>query len=342
MPQKKWTATKSARHFAERAAERLIKQIVVGRAPWQKGWDKPAAADLQPFNPQAHHQFKDLNAIVLRSVSEVRGYSDPRWLNIYSANQLGARVRKGERGTKIEFLRHVHYGKSNKEGRWPEVTHHTYTVFNAKQIENMPPLEQHLPREPQQWEACERAERLLQNSGAHFERSNAAWSCYAMNRDRIVMPDQEQFRSPEAYYGAAMYEMSRWTGHESRLNRNTLIEQSTGIEGQAKEELRVHLTCLTVSGELRLPKEPAGPRYKQSWIEAISNNPNELRSAARDSDRMAHFLLQYDRQPERGQNVEQIPRVARGVDDLPERKHPDHSLNVDQIPREARGLDMSR
>ena len=45
-----WKKGNSPRQFAEQTAARIIKQIVEGRAPWQKGWDKPTGSILPPYN----------------------------------------------------------------------------------------------------------------------------------------------------------------------------------------------------------------------------------------------------------------------------------------------------
>ncbi|MDE0432762.1 MAG: zincin-like metallopeptidase domain-containing protein [Bryobacterales bacterium] len=312
MPLRKWTQTDSARQFAREVADRLCGQIAEDRAPWQKRWDKPTGADLPPFNASNGDRYRGLNEIQLRSVAEQKGFNDPRWMNYRAAMSMGAQVRAGERGTKVEYLRY---------STQPETIHRTYTVFNADQIDRMPPLEQHLPKEPQQWEVCERAERLLHNSGAQFKTNNESWAGYAKSRDIIVIPAQEKFRSPEAYYTAVLHEMGHWTGHESRLDRDCLKNRYVNHEYRAQEDLRVQMMCLKVNSELRLPKEYLrSSAYKQDWIETIKINPDDLRSAIRDADRMADYILQYDRQPERSQNVDQIPSAARSVDDLSERK----------------------
>ncbi len=327
MSLRKWTATDSARKFAREVADRLTNQIADDQAPWQKGWDKPTGADLPPFNPATDKRYHGLNEIQLRSVAVEKGYNDPRWMTDHDAMKSQAKVRAGEKGTTVEFHRHdTHRG----------ATHHTHTVYNAEQIEGLPPLEKHLPKEPQEWETCERTERLLRNSGAQIETHNKCYSIYEDKRDTIVLPNEEKFQSPRHYYSQAIQELSSWTGHEQRLNRESHKDFYISVEEQARESMRIQMACMTVSSELRLPKNPPRDLSRQSWGEAISHNPDELRSAASDADRISKYLLQYDRQPDRKLSVDQIPREARGVDNLPERKPPD------QIPREARVPDMSR
>ena len=324
-----WPNSNSAQPFAEQAAKRVIEQIGEDKAPWQKGWDKATGADQPPYNPVSGKRFKGLNSIVLRSVAEERGYSDPRWMTYNTANKVGAKIRKGERGTRVEYLRFPPKGedkaksdagdKAGKEQEQRRITHQTYVVFNAEQVEKMPALELQQPKQPRQEEVCERAERLLQASGANIEQKDSDWSYYNAGTDKIVLPEQKDFKSPEAYYSQAVHELGHWTGHESRLNREALRPGVTNEKDQAKEEMRGEMASTTVAGKLGLPKEPTYGRYNEAWTEAIKNDPGELRNAARDADKMADYVLQYDRQPER-REAAQAPREAGSTAPSPERQ----------------------
>ena len=165
-------------------------QVEKDKAPWQKGFDKPKGADHQPFNPATGKHFKGLNAVQLKSVAQEKGYNDPRWMSFQAANRVGAKIKKGERGTRVEYLRIPPKAQSSqakeaqgkdapndaaagdKQKEQPNITHRTYVVFNAEQIERMPALEKQLPKEPQQHEICERAERMIQDSGVKTRRTS--------------------------------------------------------------------------------------------------------------------------------------------------------------------------
>ena len=70
--------------------------------------------------------------------------------------------------------------------------------------------------------------------------------------------------------------------------------------------MRGEMASTTVAGKLGLPKEPTYGRYNEAWTEAIKNDPGELRNAARDADKMADYVLQYD--PEKPREAAQAPR----------------------------------
>ena len=307
----------SARQFAEKAAEKMIEQLRKGVAPWQKGWDKPEGSEIPAYNPVSGTRYRGLNSFVLASESCERGYSDPRWTTYRGAKKVGAQVRRGEKGVGVEYWKFPTREQEERRaaavraGEEPEklrIIHRTYTVFNAEQIEGMPSLESEL-RKVSRWEACERAEALLAASGARIEHRGGNRAFYRPSEDLIVLPRQQQFHSPEAYYSTALHELGHWTGHVSRLDRSELMKGAFGSPEYAREELRAEMTSVTVNGMLRLPHDPdSHASYAGHWIKALEENPNELRHAARDAGNMSDYILQFDRYEER--QSEEKPREA--------------------------------
>ena len=359
MSQEHWSNRKSARQFTQQVSDRVGKQINDSQAPWQKGYDKPKGADHQPFNPATMKRFKGLNAVHLRSVAQEKGYNDPRWMSFQAANRVGAKIKKGERGTRVESLLIPPKAQSSqakeaqgkdtpngaaagdKQKEQPNITHRTYVVFNAEQIERMPALEKQLAKEPQQHEICERAERMIQDSGVKLESppSGQSFSNYDKNRDTIVIPEMEEFKSPEAYYSQAVKEMAGRAGHEQQKNRPEPQSEAQQLTADARHDMRREMACQTISAKLHLPKEPTGERHKAQWAETIRNNPNELRYAARDADRMADKVLQHDR-PQQRQQAEPA-REAVAAPSTPERMQ-ETQRSLQQEPQREMADAMSR
>ncbi len=294
----------TARQFAEKAAETMIEQLKKGVAPWQKGWNKPKGSELPAYNPVTGTRYRGLNSFVLACMSVELGYSDPRWTTYRGAKKIGAQVRKGEKGVVVEYWkfptrdqeeRHAIAVSNGEQPDKLKIIHRTYTVFNAEQIEGMPSLESVLVK-MKDWAACDRAEALLQASGARIEHRGGNRAFYRYSEDLIVLPKQEQFRSPEAYYSTAIHELGHWTGHKNRLDRLELMKGAFGSPEYAKEELRAEMTSVTVNGMLQLPHDPnSHASYVGHWIKALEDNPNELRYAARDAGKMSDYILQFDR-----------------------------------------------
>jgi len=89
--------------FRREVTDRIINMLETGVAPWQKPWN-PADDSLEmPMNPTTGKAYRGGNAIHLMATSLLRGYGDPRWMTYRQAAVLGWQVRKGEKGTQIEF-----------------------------------------------------------------------------------------------------------------------------------------------------------------------------------------------------------------------------------------------
>ena len=96
-----------------------------------------------------------------------------------------------------------------------------YTVFNAKQIDGIPNLE---PMRRTEWEVAETGESILRNSGAEIRHNQRDRAFYSRSEDAVHLARQDAFRSAADYYGTALHELAHWSGHPTRLNRQTLNE----------------------------------------------------------------------------------------------------------------------
>ena len=63
---------------------------------------------------------------------------------------------------------------------------------------------------------------------------------YSGGSDHVQMPAFESFRAPEAYYATLAHELTHWTKHKTRLDRE-FGRKKWGDEGYAKEELVAEL-----------------------------------------------------------------------------------------------------
>ena len=124
--------------MAKVIADELIELLEKGVAPWQKPF-KPGEFPF-PYNVSTGNNYKGVNNLFLM---QARNFDDARWLTYRQAFQLGAQVRKGEHGRGIIFWTTTKEVK-NKDGTKTkiELDHPVIvrsTVFNAEQIDGMPP-----------------------------------------------------------------------------------------------------------------------------------------------------------------------------------------------------------
>jgi len=293
--------TSDKKSFAQVVADKLITQLEQGSAPWQRPWESAPPGSTFPMNPTTGKRYRGINAIYLMS----QEYSDQRWMTYKQAAAVGAQVRKGERGTPVQYWKfseqqpkHDENGRPvlDVDGKPETVTVKLErprvffaTVFNAEQIDSLPPLE----KKTQEWDALERAEIILKASGADIRHSLQDRAFYRQSTDSIHLPDRGQFESADRYYATALHELGHWTGHENRLGRD--LSHPFGSEGYAKEELRAEIASLMLGDELGIGHDPGQhAAYVGSWIKALQDDPMEIFRAAADAEKIHEFVLGFE------------------------------------------------
>jgi len=290
---------KRAQPFHEAVAQKLIGQLQQGTAPWQKPWQPGELGALLPMNPVTGKRYRGINAIQLLS----QGHDDPRWMTYQQAVATGAQVRKGERGTPIQYWQFSEaHAKTDAlgdpvrdaEGRQvneimplerPRVF--LAIVFHASQIDGLAPMP---PRAAPDWQRLDRPEQILQASGVTIRHAAQSGAYYQPVTDTIHLPDKAQFASAAHYYATALHELGHWTGHASRLNRD--LAHPFGSTGYAKEELRAEIASLILGSELGIGHDPGQhAAYVGSWIAVLKNDPLELFRAAADAEKIQRFLI---------------------------------------------------
>ncbi|QSQ54806.1 DUF1738 domain-containing protein (plasmid) [Xanthomonas translucens pv. undulosa] len=298
--------------FHEVVAEKLIEQLKAGTAPWQRPWEPGEPNAYLPMNPTTGKRYKGINAIHLMA----QGRSDGRWMTYKQAAAVGAQVRKGEKGTPVQYWKFSEEQNKVDENGRPvlnakgEPVNETVqlerprvffaTVFNAEQIDGLPPIQ----KQEQTWNAIDRAEHILRASGASITHAPGDRAFYRPATDSIHLPDRGQFPSADNYYATALHELGHWTGHPSRLDRD--LAHPFGSEGYAKEELRAEIASMIVGDELGIGHDPGQhAAYVGSWIKALQDEPLEVFRAAADAEKIHDYVLAFEQKQVQEQDQQQ-------------------------------------
>ena len=318
----------------QKMAEKIIKQLKDGTAPFVKSWEVAPSA---PFNPVSGTQYKGINALSLHC----EGRSDPRWMTYKQASSKDMQVRKGEKGSPIvywqfnkESVKRDSSGKPVKDSKGKPVKEIVKlarprvfgsTVFNAEQIDGIPPLEQ--PKRLDKFEVIERAEGILKESGADISYGGDR-AFYSPVSDRIQLPEREAFKSEGDFYAVALHEVAHWTGHDSRLDRD--LTGAFGSEKYAEEELRAEVASYMLSSELEIPFDPSQHvAYIESWIKKLDDDPAEIYKASKDADEIKTYTLGFDRTLDQKQDKEQEVKQEQKPEVTQELNH---GLNQESKP----------
>lgn len=295
----------SNKPFHEVVAERLIQQLKQGTAPWQRPWEPGEPNAIIPMNPITGKRYKGINAIALMA----HEYNDPRWMTYKQAETANAQVRKGEKGSAIQYWKFTdeiikkdeqgnpvldNNGKPIKVEVHLERPRVFYaTVFNAEQIDGLSPR----VKKERTWDPIERVEQIIEGSGATVTHGENNRAFYRYSTDSIHLPEKEQFLRADNYYAVALHELGHWTGHSSRMDRDMI--HPFGSEGYAKEELRAEITSMILGDELGIGHDPGQhATYIESWISVLKNDPLEIFRAAAEAEKMQQFVLSFEQKQE--------------------------------------------
>jgi antirestriction protein ArdC len=300
------------RDFRQEVTDSIVGMLERGVAPWQKPWEPGASSLGIPFNPTSERAYRGGNAIHLMAIGLQRGYEDPRWMTYKQASDNGWQVRRGERGTQIEYWEvrqnsdktqpsppdgggdQSTANGNNADAERSRLIHRVYTVFNAQQIEHIP---QHTLKQHTTFEAVQAGEQILKNAGANIAHDQADRAFYSRSQDRIHLPPKDAFKDAAGYYGTALHELAHWTGHPSRLDRSTLTDSYRfGDVNYAKEELRAELASVFLAAQRGIPHDPEQhAAYVNSWIGALKRDKNEIFRAAHHASKATDFILALER-----------------------------------------------
>lgn len=293
---KKFTPVDKMNNYRKDVTEQIIKMIQNGTAPWQKPWDQAKAMMARPRNISGR-PYHGINSLLLWSISMERGYNDPRWLTFKQINELGAKVKKGEKSTVVEYWQWTKKEIDKETGEENIVAldkprRFTANVFNANQTAGLPELIIEQPK----FAPHERAENIIKASGVQIMNSIDGRAYYSPVYDHIAIPAMNTFSSQDGYYSTVLHELSHSTGHKSRLNR---FESGTkfGDAAYAREELRAELASTFMCNELGIAHEMDNEQhaaYVGHWVKALQEDHNEIFRAASDADKICIYL--YDKE----------------------------------------------
>ena len=179
-----------------RITDRIIADLEQGVRPWMKPWNAEHAAG-RITRPLRHNgqPYNGINVLMLWSAAMDRGYSAPIWMTYKQAAEMGAHVRKGEKGELVVYANTITRTETDAEtGADEERTIpflKGYTVFNVEQVEGLPAKFYKLAEpalDPVQ--RIEAADSFFTATRADI-RHGGNMAYYAIGSDHIQMPPFE-------------------------------------------------------------------------------------------------------------------------------------------------------
>jgi antirestriction protein ArdC len=269
---------------------RIVAELEAGAAPWVKPWSATAGANI-PQNAVSNRPYSGCNIILLWR-AQAAGYRAPRFLTFKQALEVGGNVRKGERGSKVYFVKQlqVHDKGADDETETRLVPMlREYTVFNVAQCENLP--ENIITGKPMRVRnpdtRDELADAFLRSTGADI-REGYGEAYYVPSHDFISMPAFAGFKGADHFYNVAFHELTHWTAHKSRLERD--LKNRFGSRNYAAEELIAELGASFLCAEFGFDGDVRNAGYITNWIDLLKADKRAFFTACSQASKAADYL----------------------------------------------------
>lgn len=265
--------------------DQIIHLIEQGQAKGESMWDTTVRFGL-PLNYQTKRPYNGINILTMTNEAVARGYSRNEWLTFKQAQAMGAQVSKGAKGVMGVFFKMLdRKDAKTEEDKMPMMS--SFWVFNVDEITGLPEVPE---VQRQEFDPIEEAERMLAASGASITWQGVR-AFYRPSTDSIYMPDRDRFSSASNAYAVALHELTHWTGHESRLNRD--YGKMTKVDKYAFEELVAELGAAYFVGNLGLTgaKLENHADYLQHYLEILKADKSAIFTAARMASQAFDFIL---------------------------------------------------
>lgn len=237
-----------------------------------------------PRNAITGHRYSGINLLLL-------GLTGGSWATFKQWQGKGCKVKKGEKGTQIVFFKplKVEDRDTGEEIEIPMLK--AFYVFHNAQVEatddkSQAFLDTLACKPANKAQSLADAEQWVANTGATIRHSERPSAFYSPMADYIHMPhaalfdDTKTSTATEAYYSTLLHELTHWTGHKSRCDRE--LKGKFGSPNYAFEELVAELGAAFQCALLGITPEPREDhaQYLNSWVRCLKDEPKAIFKAA--------------------------------------------------------------
>jgi antirestriction protein ArdC len=284
-----------------RVTDAIITAIEAGAGSYRMPWLVRQDKGFSPVSIATAKPYRGINTVVLWAQAQSKGYASGLWGTYQQWQAIGGQVRKGEHGSPV-----VYWGTYEKQSAEEEEGRHThlfckgYTVFNHEQVDGCKLPKRFEPKLSHN-ERIDRAEAFFAGVGAQV-RDGGNRAFYRPSTPEVVyMPSFDQFPEAVDFYSTLAHEVTHWTSHESRCDRQ--LGKRFGSDEYAMEELIAELgSAYTMAGlELELIPRQDHAAYIQSWLRVLRNDKRAIFTAASQAQKAADWLTQ-----RAGQTVQEV------------------------------------
>jgi antirestriction protein ArdC len=283
--------------------DKLIQILEAGVKPWSKPWHSAKSESIFK-NLISGHCYSGINPILCLIDCLLLDDERPYFVGFSQAKELGWKLQKGSKstwlrwgGTVAKEVENEETGESSKQfynaGKWLNVFHISlFDDSNAKVkiADRIADLDEK-PVEINTEARLSEVDNFITATRAKIKHGNGSRAFYTPAVDAIVLPEFSQFTSATAYYATAIHELTHWTGHQTRCDRD--LSGSFGSKSYAYEELIAEIGAAFTCNEFGITNEIENhASYIASWLEALKNDKKFFFKAASEARKASEYLLE--------------------------------------------------
>jgi antirestriction protein ArdC len=282
----------------QQVTDKIIAELETGNIPsWVKNWSGAAGSDCNVITKKT---YSGINTIILG----MSGFKSPYWGTYKQWLSIGAKINKDQFSNyqSIVFYAPVKTAKKqdNEEKQQVYKLMRYFRVYNAEQVTGFEAPALPVPRV---FNDIASVEALTVKSGAKLQFGGDR-AYYSPSQDYIAMPHKTQFNSEASYYATLLHELSHWSGHKSRLDRD--LSGRFGNEAYAAEELIAELSAAFLCARYSITGELRHASYIASWLRVLKNDNKAIFKAAALAQKSADYLAGFagEMVPEESEELE--------------------------------------
>jgi len=268
----------------------IIAALEKGTTPWVKPWtnsDKQVGCQDLPSNAVSGNNYRGVNTMLLWASQVEHGYQSNTWMTFKQAKDLGGNVLKGEKSTPVIFFNMLKRKDpvTGEDVNIPMLK--DYRVFNVEQCEGLNGNRVKVPEkiDIEYTDALNFAEQ----TGAKVQHGGDQAFC-SRRFGHIQMPYLEYFKDVESYEATILHELTHWSGHKPRLNRE--FGTRFGDAAYAFEELVAEIGSAFLCSTLGLKNEALQhEEYIAAWLQVLKADKKAIFKAATLAQKASDYLI---------------------------------------------------
>ena len=256
--------------------------------PWNR-----TGTNVVPSNIASGAEYSGVNIINLWVMAQVHGFATGTWGTFRQWREKGASVQKGQKSSAVIFYKQVMTERIDGENETYRVLKY-FNVFNAGQVDGYDPPPLAGSTEPVERIAV--IDAVIAKSESDI-REAGAQAYYSPTADQITMPESRRFfdtassTRSENYYAVLLHELTHWTGHPSRCNRD--LRNRFGDAAYAMEELVAEIGSAFFCARLGISSSPREDhaQYLGNWLLVLKDEKKAIFTAAAKAQAAIDFVL---------------------------------------------------